>query len=297
MTEEFDMFDCLDSDEDKIREYDIVRAPLAWPGGKTRIADKIVECLPIGKGYIEPFGGSAAVMFARPPVKLEVYNDRFGGVVAFYRCLRHEAKYKKLVELLELTVHSREEYRWCKENWQNRDHFSDVERAAMWYYTMTYSFAGLGRHWGRAVRNSGRLAGKIRNNIENFAKIHARLRNVQVENQDWRVMLEDYDHPDHVIYCDPPYLEVNQSIYSAGELSPNDHAELLDRVHSCKSFVAVSSYKNDLYDSYGWDDVHMFDKMVTMTTLAHSKGSTTENVAHLQERGKVTEVLYIKEAD
>jgi len=34
--------------------------------------------------YIEPFGGSGAVMFAKEPSKCDVYNDIYSDLVTFY---------------------------------------------------------------------------------------------------------------------------------------------------------------------------------------------------------------------
>ena len=165
----------------KTRET-IIRAPFPYPGGKSKSVLKILPLLPHSKSYIEPFGGSGAVLLSKPACKLDVFNDRYAGVVAFYRCIRNTAKYQRLIEAIDLSIYSREDFKWCKDTWENCE--DDVERAFRWYYMISYSFASFGRNWGRATSGSGSLAGKIRNRLPEFDTLHARLKNVSVENQD-----------------------------------------------------------------------------------------------------------------
>ena len=271
-------------------EDKIIRAPFPYPGGKSRSIGNILPRLPYRGIYVEPFGGSAAVLLSRRKSKFEVFNDRYAGVVAFYRVMRSESKMRALCERLELTVHAREEWAWAKETWQNVE--DDVERAALWYYLVSYSFASLGRNFGRSTTTSP-LAGKIRRRLEAFPLIHERLCNVQIENQDWRQCLADYDNDDTVFYLDPPYLAVNMGAYKH-EMSHDDHRRLLDTVMSLRGFVALSGYSNPLYEAYDWDNRHEWDAYVSMTPSGDIKGNYKEGIE--TKREKATEVLWIKEA-
>lgn len=105
----FDMLDGLSTHvEPESRDQEILRPPFSYPGSKSRSIDKILPHLPYTGVYIEPFGGSAAVLLARRPSKLEVFNDRYAGVVAFYRCIRDNNLMCQLCERLDLTIHARE---------------------------------------------------------------------------------------------------------------------------------------------------------------------------------------------
>lgn len=279
-------------DEPHEREESIQKALFSYPGGKAKSLKYILPHLPIRGAYIEPFGGSAAVLLARKESPLEVYNDRYGGVVDFYRCIRDRALLDELCERLTLTLHSREEFVWCKQTWNQPE--SIVERAARWYYMTMYSFGKQGRNFGRAIKHSCRIAGQLVSRLPEFPKVHDRLRNVQIENQDWYYCMKDYDYPEAVFYCDPPYIDASRGIYKS-ELTHDEHKKFLDIVMSLSGFVAVSSYPNKLYDSYDWDDYYSWEHFESTTSMAWTESNHKQDQQHVG-RSKVIEALYIKEA-
>ncbi|MCK6589712.1 MAG: DNA adenine methylase, partial [Polyangiaceae bacterium] len=58
------------------------------PAGKKRLADRLVAMLPAHKTYVEPFAGSAAVLFAKEPAEVEVINDADLEIADAYRLLK-----------------------------------------------------------------------------------------------------------------------------------------------------------------------------------------------------------------
>ena len=62
--------------------------PTNYYGGKARLAGWIASLLPAHRTYVEPFCGSAAVLFAKRPSPTEILNDLDGAVVNFFRVLR-----------------------------------------------------------------------------------------------------------------------------------------------------------------------------------------------------------------
>ncbi|NJO83651.1 MAG: DNA adenine methylase [Blastochloris sp.] len=294
MADLFDLFESLESQTKappKNREG-IIRAPFAYPGSKMRSVRHILPKLPVYDAYVEPFGGSGVILLNRPPVKLEVLNDRYMGVVAFYRCLASSAKLEQLVERIEYTVCAREDFQFCKETW--RDCTDDIERAFRWYYTIVNSFGGLSRNFGRAT-GSNTTAGKLREKIPHLRKVHERLKKVYIENQDWRTCIKDYDSLNTVFYIDPPYLESSAGVYKS-EMSQAEHSELLDTVHSCEGFCAVSAYPNALYDSYPWDEVIDWEVFVSIKSQAYTDTNGKESFKGIEDRNHRTERLYIKES-
>ena len=278
--------------EDLDGDAPIIRAPFGYPGGKSRSVKHILPHLPYRRIYVEPFGGSGAVILARHKSKVEVFNDRYAGVVAFYRVIRDPAKLRALCERLELTIHAREEWLYAKETWENCT--DDVERAALWYYMTVYSFGQLGRNFGRATTSSV-FAGKIQRKLNRFHTIHNRFKNIQVENQDWRRCLQDYDHEDAVFYLDPPYLAVHEGAYTH-TMTPDDHRELLDTIEHMKAFVAISGYSNPLYEVRDWDSRYEWESHVSLTPAGDIKGNRKEHLVSVTKREKAAEVLWIKES-
>lgn len=288
MNDFFAGFDAMNFDS-----KNIVRSPIAWPGSKARSVDKIVPILPMRDIYVEPFGGGASVLLARLPSKLEIYNDKFNGLCAFYRCIRDKEKLDALIERLELTVYSREEFIWSKETW-DCDWLSDVERAARFFYICQYSFAGLMRNFGRTRNPSGNLAGRLRNKLKMFPALHARLHKVMIENKDWREIFEENDSPDAVFYLDPPYVDAYSGTYK-NEMSIGEHEEMIERVFNMDAFVAISGFPNPLYDEQDWDEVVTFEVYSSMKPMAYTEANNKLNREFEGGRGHVTERIWIKE--
>lgn len=66
-----------------------IAAPFPYTGGKRRIASTVWEALGEPASYVEPFGGSLAVLLAAPrPARLEVVNDANHFVANFWRAIK-----------------------------------------------------------------------------------------------------------------------------------------------------------------------------------------------------------------
>src|SRR5450759_5529755 len=67
--------------------------PLAYIGGKNRLAAKIISLLPEHTTYVEPFAGGAQVFFHKRPSEVEVLNDLDGEIVNLLRvCQWHHSE-------------------------------------------------------------------------------------------------------------------------------------------------------------------------------------------------------------
>jgi DNA adenine methylase len=292
------IFRSLDRSEQVRENY--TRAPLGYPGSKSRSIGQILPNLPYRKTYCEPFGGSGSVLLARHSCDLEVYNDRYGGIVAFYRCLRDPQKWIKLRELVDLSVHSREEFIWCKESWNSQDVTDDVDRAYRWYYMHQNSFGQQERNFGRAGKGGKAQHGNaLRNNAKMFAAAHYRLKNVLIENLDWRQILTDFDHPENVFYLDPPYVKFAKGIYRHN-MTVADHREMCERIQQLESFVALSGYYDpetvELYGRYEWDRVLTWNISSSAVAMAFTETNNRAGHEDTIRRHKTVEGLWIREA-
>ena len=67
----------------------MAKPPFPWIGGKEKIAPYILQTFPAKLAqYVEPFGGSGAVLLALPqdPSRLDIYNDLDAELVNLYSC-------------------------------------------------------------------------------------------------------------------------------------------------------------------------------------------------------------------
>ena len=72
-----------------LREQAALSAPFPWFGGKSRAASQVWSALGDVDNYIEPFGGSLALLLARPkPGKIETVNDADGLLINWWRAVR-----------------------------------------------------------------------------------------------------------------------------------------------------------------------------------------------------------------
>jgi DNA adenine methylase len=286
------------NDEKEVRET-YLRLPFGYPGSKANELHNILPHLPYTDKYAEPFGGSGIVLLNRKPSKLEVFNDRYAGVTCFFRVIRDPILREQLIERLAITLHSREEFCWCKSTW--KDHADPVERAARWFYTIRYAVNSKPTStFGRSLTAKASFAHKLPISLELFLPVSVRLERVQIENLDWRLCLRDYDQEGMVWYLDPSYLGT-QGNYEF-ELTRADHIELCDRVHNLKGYVALSGFDNDLtneiYGRYKWKEVFAWKRQTRALTQSFSDTNNLEGYEGDTERGvksHVKEALWLKD--
>lgn len=232
-------------------------------GGKFSHLGFILPRLPQEPQYVEPFGGSAAVLLSREPASVETYNDIDGDMVTFFRVLRDQPE--ELIGKLEQTPYARSEYDEARAAAGDED-LSDVERARLFYVRAAQVYSGLAQYatpgrWSYSVASSVRdrantVAG-WQHDVSELEAVAGRLRRVQIEHDDALEVIQRYDHEDALIYCDPPYPMDSRGSAGCGtadpvaygsELDEDDHRELCKVLVNADAKVAVSSYRNRIYD-------------------------------------------------
>jgi DNA adenine methylase len=266
-------------------------APIAWYGGKARLAPRIAELLPHHATYVEAFGGAAAVLFAKTRATLEVYNDIDSGLVTFFRALRDHPE--QLARSLRFTPYSREEFNHCRDTWENTRR--DIERARRWYVRMRQAF-GCSASVGWGYERDGSLSGGTRarsfaSTVDELERFAERLRGVQVEHSDWRKILALYDAPSTCFYLDPPYHPDTRARISRNhgyrhELTVSDHDQLLATLPSMAASIVLSGFE---HPSYGVLKQHGFERF-------HFSHHVTASLAPSGRR-PVQEVIWRRIAD
>jgi len=207
--------------------------PLAYIGGKNRLAKQIISRLPPHVAYVEPFAGGAQVFFHKQPSKVEVLNDLDFEIVNFFRVCQHH--YEELVRYLNYCLISRRWYNLVAA--ETPDSLTDIQRAGRFFYLQKNSFGGLilkqHYHYGVVQRpnyNPRRVPEIIR-------AAHERLQGVQIESLPYEQILTRYDRPTTLFYLDPPYWQ--RKLYRFN-FTNDDFRQLERRLHDIRGRFVLS---------------------------------------------------------
>jgi DNA adenine methylase len=249
----------------------------AWYGGKFSQLDWLLPLLPPCRHFVDVFGGSGAVVMNRLPSPLETYNDLDKDVVHFFRVIRDPTKLQELLRQLELTPYSREERTMAHLSLHRpeSEELDEIERARRFFVLARQSTRGQVQFQGsplgiwkftRDVLSRG-IAGTVSSwqyGIDGLAAVAARFRTIQVENYPAIRIIELYDTPDTLFYCDPPYVQDTRETSHrrrdyTNEMSDNDHRALAAALHKIKGRAAISGFPSQLYgELYGdWNKIMM----------------------------------------
>jgi len=230
-----------------------------YPGGKTYLCLWVIDHFPAHEHYVEAFGGSAAVLLNKPPSRVEVYNDRDGDVVHFFRVLRERSD--ELVEWCRARPFSKDLHeRYSRQYYAGYRPDDDIERAGRFFYLRRSQFAakydGYSGFRSASETNHAQAYATSAADLERFAD---RLRNVQIENRDYRDLFDRFDSPEVFWYLDPPYIQEGDGLYTGG---PFDHATFVEHVRQlegrwCISYTDVPEPLQDFHIAERQSTQHM----------------------------------------
>jgi DNA adenine methylase len=207
--------------------------PLAYIGGKNRVARKIIEIFPTHTTYVEAFAGGAQILFHKEPSSVEILNDLDGEISNFFRvCQSH---HEEFLRCLKYVLVSREWFNLLKK--QNPESLTDIQRAARFFYLQKNAFGGLvlNRNYHYCIArppnfNPGSLPTLIK-------KTHERLQKVQIESVPYQEILTRYDRPSTFFYLDPPYW--GRKLYRFN-FEEKDFIQLEERLRSIRGKFVLS---------------------------------------------------------
>jgi DNA adenine methylase len=234
-----------------------LKPAFGYHGGKGRYAAWILEHLPEADCYVEPFAGSAAVLFAKPPSRVEVLNDLDTEVWAFLTALRDFPD--ELERACRLTPYSRHEFRTVRQSIDEVGCTDIVERARRFFVIVSQGFAAVPatKGWSRPEPDLSEALKAIRL-IDRFQACAARLLTVHLECLDALEVLRRYDSAKTVFFIDPPYLWSTRSWanrqrtkqdYRVEMMSNAEHEQLLEAVSKVTGAVALAGRSSPLYDA------------------------------------------------
>jgi len=260
-------------------------------GGKIKIRKWIKSLFPIHSLYCEPFGGSFAVGFLMPKQDAKyrlVYNDLDGNVWNLFKVLRdHE---KEFIRMVSLTPYSRREFDEANDYIDNKKFLlkdEPVEWARNYLvYNRQCMFGKEDGSW--CVSRVGENICLTWANLPSLIKDNIKfLRNVYIENLDYKKCIEKWDCPEALFYLDPPYEGVEKDFYKVNKKEGFDHVDFSKFVKTVKGSCAISYYDSEfvrnLYQEK--DGFTIYEK------------SVVKSMQTKKEKDTVTELLIVKESN
>lgn len=275
-----------------------VKPPVTWFGSKSKLAPRIIQHFAAHRTYCEPFGGSAAVLLAKEPSRVEVYNDIDGDLVNLFRVLRDAALFEQLLRGVTRTLYARAEFELA-----GQPACDPVERARRFLVRQRQSHGGLGKTWSYCVEDSSLgMSSAVRRwlcGVQRLPLIHQRLQSVQIEQDAWQAVMDRFDGQRTLFYLDPPYMpETRVGGGYRHELDATEHRQLVERLLSIRGMAVLSGYAHEAYEpleTAGWSrldyDVPAYTssgrkRRVECLWLSPSLGATACSMPEIRERAQ-----------
>ena len=231
-----------------------MNAILNYPGAKWGMASEIVSMMPNHRSYLEPFFGSGAVLFNKPPSCIETVNDIDGDITNFFRVLREQTD--EPIRAISLTPYSREVFDDAHEN-RGTTEFDRAYRFAirsrMGHGFKTYQKTGF--KIDRYARERSYCVDVWNRMPSMLFEAAERLKYVQIENRPALELIKKFNFENVLIYADPPYLlDTRGGKQYRFEMNEQDHMDLLAALCDHKGPVILSGYPSEMYDRElrGW---------------------------------------------
>jgi len=202
---------------------------LKWAGSKYKIIDKIKNSLPQGKRLIEPFVGSGAV-FLNTNYSEYLCVDKNADLINLFKVVQKDGidfiQYAK-----QFFKHNTEEdfYKLREEFNQSTDIY---KKSALFIYLNRHCFNGLCRYNLKGGFNVP--FGKYKAPLfpqQEMQYFHIKSKNVEFIHADFSY-IKDFVKNDDVVYCDPPYVALNQASnftsYTQAGFDVEDQIELAE---------------------------------------------------------------------
>ncbi len=246
-----------------------------YPGGKATHMPEILPNVPKkATGIIEVYGGAANLLLAIGKRPLKVYNDMNGDMTNLFAQLRDLESASELQRMLTFTLYSEESLRQALATWHDMSKTA-VERAwatfvilRMARYPFTTGqegFARASQYHANEVRGGGKTSPSklFPSKVDRLWELVNEIRTWDVPCQCEAVtVINAFDRPGNLLYCDPPYLRKQRGrnsdapLYGVEMMGEGEHMALLDALkRTTAAMRLVSHYPCELYDALlgaGW---------------------------------------------
>lgn len=246
---------------------------IAYMGGKSLLARKIIPKIPQHKCYCEVFAGAAWHLFKKEESEVEIINDININLVTLYRVIKHHLE--EFIRYLKWILVARDEFNRFKN--ENPETLTDIQRSVRFYYLLKSGFAARIENPSFSIAPSSKPRFNLLRIEEELSAVHLRLSRVYVENKPYEKVLKQFDRPDTFFYIDPPYFDC-EDYYGKGIFSQSDFTILRDILNKItgKFIMSINDVEEirELYKDYKIETV-----------------STTYTAGGADKKKKVNELL------
>lgn len=238
--------------------------------GKWLAAEWIVKNLPSHDCYVEPFGGSCAVLMSKIPSNHEVYNDRNNDIVTLFNVIRDDKMRLQLLRLMAMTPYSRVELDFAKE--YEYMFKSDRDRAELGQSAIMIAHQLLVRsHMSIVKRNeingigfnadSSKFAPTVKelwsDLPDSIIMVTERFRQVIIENTDAYNIIKQHDRKDALFYLDPPEVLTDKKqvdLFDKDKMTVNAFNNIMKLVNKSDGMFVLNAVDNEFYNDTlnGW---------------------------------------------
>jgi DNA adenine methylase len=181
------------------------------PAGKKRLAKRLAAMLPPHRAYVEPFAGSAAVLFAKSPVAVEAINDADPEIAAAFRTVQ---------KLTTPAIDRLRKLPWTGDKATfhrllEAKPSGELAKLHRFLYLSHFSYGKL-----RTGSFSPSAQGVVARTPDRIASFAPRLAKVHVHSGDYEPVVRKYDGKDTAMFLDPPYAGYDAAV---GEKKFDEH--------------------------------------------------------------------------
>jgi len=214
----------------------MIKSPLRYPGGKSKVTDQIVALIPEFSEYREPFvGGGSVYLYLKQiyPEKKFWINDLYFELYNFW--LTSQSDLDSVAHQVEKWHKSHQDgkklHRWLIDNLPN---FTPLEKASAFFALNRMTFSGTTESGGYSEQGFQKRF--TTSSIERLRKLDKVLLNTRITNLDYRDVV-DAKGEDVFVFLDPPYYSATKSaLYGKnGTLHKGfDHERFAEVMRQCK---------------------------------------------------------------
>ncbi len=224
-------------------------SPLRYPGGKSRVARRLLTYAPEHDEYREPFVGGGALFFRKAKVERNWLNDLHPGLYALYVTLRDD--FDAFARLCREQTGDR---RTLFDYWVSRRDLMDaqgdddlLERAVQFFYINRTVWGGRvvydPQRKRRLYFSNPQGWNYLEKKLRHLAQVSQKLQGVTITCVSFEECLRGADE-DTFIYCDPPYIRdtdchPTDKLYDKS-FGQDCHQRLADLLHDTPAKVMLS---------------------------------------------------------